>query len=755
MNPTGPRVTVLLPTRDRPQLLPMALRCYAEQDYPNRELLVLDDGGEHPVDEAAVAAVGGRVIRFEASLSLGAKLNLGATQASGVLLQKWDDDDWYAPGFLSAHVARVLRDPQGVAAPIVVACDTYDVAIIRSREFWRRRPGALCGATCMPRALWSRVPYPEDTERGTIDEHLRRLREHGARRRPIDGSDLMLVVRRDGLSLLPPHLDRGPGSVGFIDALPRRHLRQFRRRWASDLPEWVRDHLEGLRKQIDSNLSVTVIVRAGNDPALLRAALRDSAAQTWSDRSLLVYPADDSVEIDSGAVAAVGGQVVACEPGASAAARLDAAAAAATGTLILLWPDAIWVGPEAIADHVDRFIDHPSGSNAPIVAGYRRHRVLLPSRGELFDRGPIPYASLCVPRSLLQRVSLSALAAPAGPSWPDTLAAGLLARPIDDAPWVIAAPPPDLAGEANLPRDPLAHFLATHKRATDQRPDEALPPDVVAELALPPRDIFPATLRLAGAQPPLVTALVPTRDRPDLLPTTLRAFAEQSWPNRELIVLDDGEQYPVDEAAVAAVGGRVLRMEPGITLGEKLNLGAAEARGALLAKMDDDDYFAPDYLAAHLREWLLHPDGLDAPIVAGCDHYPILVIADWRMISRRHPKISGNFCISRRTWEQLRYPVVHGHGTDTVFFDNAMAAGHTLARIDGRDLLLPTRRDGIAGASSHTFETYKGRRVADHFSNVSEPDERAIDAVLPGWAQAPLLAIRATAAAPAPGAAAP
>ena len=136
-----PRVSVLLPTRDRPALLAVALHCYAEQDYPDRELLVLDDGADHPVDPAAVAAVGGRLIQFDSSMLLGAKLQAGATAASGDLLVKWDDDDYLGPRFLSAHVAPFLLHRLGAAAPLVVAANQFRVFIVRTGEIWWRRRG--------------------------------------------------------------------------------------------------------------------------------------------------------------------------------------------------------------------------------------------------------------------------------------------------------------------------------------------------------------------------------------------------------------------------------------------------------------------------------------------------------------------------------------------------------------------------------------------------------------------------------------
>ena len=43
-----PLVSCMIVTRDRPGFFRQALRCYAAQDYPRKELVVVDDG-EQPV----------------------------------------------------------------------------------------------------------------------------------------------------------------------------------------------------------------------------------------------------------------------------------------------------------------------------------------------------------------------------------------------------------------------------------------------------------------------------------------------------------------------------------------------------------------------------------------------------------------------------------------------------------------------------------------------------------------------------------
>lgn len=96
------------------------------------------------------------------------------------------------------------------------------------------------------------------------------------------------------------------------------------------------------------------------------------------------------------------------------------------------------------------------------------------------------------------------------------------------------------------------------------------------------------------ADGPLVTCVLPTAGRPLWAAQALRYFARQSYPHRELVVVDSG-RTPLD--LPLPEGAQVVRAAPGTPVGEARNLGAARARGTLIAHWDDDDWYAGDRLA--------------------------------------------------------------------------------------------------------------------------------------------------------------
>ena len=104
----GPLVTCIMPTCDRKQFVPQAVRCFLRQDYPNAELLIVDDGRESIAD-CVPRHDRIRYIRLERKLTVGAKRNLACQQSKGELIVHWDDDDWYPHWRLGAQVRALLE----------------------------------------------------------------------------------------------------------------------------------------------------------------------------------------------------------------------------------------------------------------------------------------------------------------------------------------------------------------------------------------------------------------------------------------------------------------------------------------------------------------------------------------------------------------------------------------------------------------------------------------------------------------------
>ena len=105
---TGPLVSVIVPTYNRPADLEITLHSVAAQTYENLELIVVNDAGES-VNEVVARFMGARVIELEKNSGLAAARNAGIRAASGTYVAFLDDDDTFFPEHVADLVAALER----------------------------------------------------------------------------------------------------------------------------------------------------------------------------------------------------------------------------------------------------------------------------------------------------------------------------------------------------------------------------------------------------------------------------------------------------------------------------------------------------------------------------------------------------------------------------------------------------------------------------------------------------------------------
>ncbi len=108
---SSPRVSVIIPTYNHARFVAEAIHSALAQDYPNFEVIVIDDGSTDNTPEI-VTRFGAKIryLRQENQGLPGAR-NSGIRAATGNFIALLDSDDSWLPGFLSATVARLKADP--------------------------------------------------------------------------------------------------------------------------------------------------------------------------------------------------------------------------------------------------------------------------------------------------------------------------------------------------------------------------------------------------------------------------------------------------------------------------------------------------------------------------------------------------------------------------------------------------------------------------------------------------------------------
>ncbi|MGK5534160.1 glycosyltransferase family 2 protein [Streptomyces sp. URMC 129] len=133
----APTVSVVVPTRDRPELLRRAVTAILGQRYdgPVECIIVFDQSDPTALDVPTRAdgeGGGARTLRYlrnDRTPGLAGARNTGILAATGELVAFCDDDDEWLPGKLSAQVELLERHPETplVSAGIIVSYGDRDI----------------------------------------------------------------------------------------------------------------------------------------------------------------------------------------------------------------------------------------------------------------------------------------------------------------------------------------------------------------------------------------------------------------------------------------------------------------------------------------------------------------------------------------------------------------------------------------------------------------------------------------------------
>jgi O-antigen biosynthesis protein len=182
-----------------PDYVLQSIRYFQRQDYPNCELLILDDDSGPDLSSEIGRDSRLRYFRMPGAPSIGIKRNRGCELARGTFIAQWDDDDWYAASRLSAQLEPLLSGAAQVSA--LSAGVFFDLS---RWQFWRvsaelhRRMfvGDVHGGTLVyHRSLFDRgVRYPD---RSIAEDawFLWYAMQRGAQVKKVCGDDLFVYVR--------------------------------------------------------------------------------------------------------------------------------------------------------------------------------------------------------------------------------------------------------------------------------------------------------------------------------------------------------------------------------------------------------------------------------------------------------------------------------------------------------------------------------------------------------------------------------
>ena len=105
-------VSIIIPTYNRAELLVRSVRSVLEQDYPHKQIIVIDDGSTDDTRER-LAAFPEVEYRWQEHQRQAAARNLGLQCASGDYIASLDSDDFWEPSFLSQSMSTLAGSDLG------------------------------------------------------------------------------------------------------------------------------------------------------------------------------------------------------------------------------------------------------------------------------------------------------------------------------------------------------------------------------------------------------------------------------------------------------------------------------------------------------------------------------------------------------------------------------------------------------------------------------------------------------------------
>ena len=171
-----PLVSCIMPTANRQKYIPYALAYFLNQDYPNTELVIIDDG------ETSILPLlpnDPRISYFYTAPlgTIGTKRNYACDKARGEIIMHWDDDEWYAKDWVSQQVHFLITSGADISGIEFVhyfspVTDKFFIGSALNRNNPSKPHQWLNGPTIAYwKSFWEKHPF-KDLQKGEDDEFV-------------------------------------------------------------------------------------------------------------------------------------------------------------------------------------------------------------------------------------------------------------------------------------------------------------------------------------------------------------------------------------------------------------------------------------------------------------------------------------------------------------------------------------------------------------------------------------------------------
>lgn len=205
-----PLLSCVMPTANRPQWLKRAVDLYLGQYMAidgRTELIIVETGD--PDSQSEIGMYGelpGITHVITQETNLGQKMNLGVSISQGHVIQKLDDDDYYAPTFLRRSYHNVLNH----GPDYISGCRSYLGLIQGVCGVYLLHDWFASGTLAFYKSVWELVPFPK------VDKAVGKwflIAHPNLKRCYLDDPELYLFVRHGSSTWQKYHGDHSLTTV--------------------------------------------------------------------------------------------------------------------------------------------------------------------------------------------------------------------------------------------------------------------------------------------------------------------------------------------------------------------------------------------------------------------------------------------------------------------------------------------------------------------------------------------------------------
>jgi glycosyltransferase involved in cell wall biosynthesis len=702
----NPLVSCILPVRAQRHSIGLAIEYFRRQDYEHRELIVVDDGTD-PVEDLIPSDECFRYLRLERKISTGAKRNLACEQSRGDIIIHWDNDAWYAPRRISYMVQALLREGADLCGlnPVLF----FDLASGQGRlyresvesGFW-----AHISSFCYRRSFWDRNRF-SDLDFG---EDLTFLSEDPSAHRLVlpDFSCQIIITQEYKIAIAKlggSHSQAFPeeevrrllGDDWYFYESEIKHLTPVRIRGfaavpRTPFPKYPRVPLPvdkpAIRKFVSSQPLVSCIMPTRDRRLFASLAIESFLCQDYESRELIIVDDGDEaikrIVPDDERI-----RYFRLDKRSSIGAKRNYACEQARGEVIIHWDDDDWHAPYRIRSQAEELLrlgadvcgldplpalDLATGLawsyRCPIHEGYWAAGGSFCYRRTLWERNRFADVDLAEDRQFLWNARGSRMIQASDSSVLVAMIHGKNAalREPGDSCWSLR----EVEERIRILGSDWGRYQSAFRMQWPVTSAAVPMVETAAHTMPPPPSPHPLPEKVVGRPRPLVSCIMPTRNRSRFVPMAVQYFLRQDYEPKEMIVVDDGSD-PIESLIPHDDCFHYVRLTEKISVGAKRNLACSLAHGEIIMHWDDDDWQAPRRISS-MVEPLLRED------VELCGLNPILffdIRSGMGWLYHYPPGdqfwVAGtSLCYRRRFWEKNHFADLDvGEDTQFVWSDGS------------------------------------------------------------------------------------